>query len=296
MLTLRCVRLPCVKKGYAAALRFLTAAVILGGVCLIALGFLEERIAFHPSRLIDATPRSVGIGFEDLRLRTADGETLAGWWMPAADPATTLLFLHGNAGNISHRLYHVALLHQAGFSLLMLDYRGYGESTGSPTEPGLTLDARAGWEHLTGSRGIDPGRIVIYGESIGSVPSLRLALELREAGEPGPAALVLEGAFTSALDMGRRVLPFLPLRLILSLKMDNLSAVRRVQEPVLFIHGARDEIVPIRMGRRLHEASASAAKEFLEIPGAMHNTVWMEGGEEIPGRIRSFLERVARSG
>lgn len=289
VLALPWIRLVSVKKGYAAALRILAVAAVMAGGSLIALGFLEERAAFHPSRLIERTPQAVGIAHEEVRLRASDGETIAGWWITAPDPVAQVLFLHGNAGNISHRLYQIALLNRAGFSVLIVDYRGYGESTGSPTEAGLYLDARAAWEHMVGTREISPGRILIYGESIGSVPALRLAGDIRQAGDPGPAALVLEGAFTSALDMGRRLLPFLPLRLVMSLKMDNLSAITRIETPLLFIHGSRDEIVPIRMGRRLYESAVSPVRSFVEVPGAMHNSVWLEAGSDLPDRIKEFL-------
>ncbi len=277
------------KKDYAGLLRFLGMAVLIGGGTLLALGFLEEKFAFYPSRAIEITPDAVGLRHEEVRLEAADGQRIAGWWLPAAEPLATVLFLHGNAGNISHRLHHLMLLHAADLSVLIIDYRGYGESSGSPTEEGLYLDADAAWEHLTESKGIDPARIALYGESIGCVPALHLAREIRRAGRPDPGALVLEGAFTSALEMGRRVFPFLPLRLILSMKMDNLSTVAEVDAPMLFIHGSNDEIVPIRMARRVFDASPARLKEFHEVRGGMHNTIWMIAGNEIQQAIRAFL-------
>jgi fermentation-respiration switch protein FrsA (DUF1100 family) len=280
-----------VKKDYAGLLRFLGAAVLIGGGALLALGFLEEKFAFYPSRAIEMTPDALGLRHEEVRLDTADGQRIAGWWLPAAEPLATVLFLHGNAGNISHRLHHLMLLHGADLSVLIIDYRGYGESSGSPSEEGLYLDTDAAWKHLTGTKGIDPGRIVLYGESIGCVPALHLARKIRRAGRPHPGALVLEGVFTSALEMGRRVFPFLPIRLILSMKMDNLSAVAEVDAPTLFLHGSDDEIVPIRMARRVFDASPARLKEFYEVPGGMHNTVWMIAGTEITDAIRAFLVR-----
>jgi pimeloyl-ACP methyl ester carboxylesterase len=277
------------------ALRFLVVAAMAGGGSLLGLAFMEERIAFHPSRTIDMTPDAAGLRYEDVQLLTSDGERIAAWWLPVEGSRATILFLHGNAGNICHRLHNLALLCRAGHSVLIIDYRGYGESSGSPSEQGLYLDAIAAWEHLTGSGGIDPGRVFLYGESIGSAPALNLARELLRTGRPGPGGLILEGAFTTAVEMGQRVFPFLPMRLILRMRMDNLGAVAEVDSPTLFLHAARDEIVPIRMGRRLHEASAARVKRFYEVPGAHHNTSWMVAGEEIQQTVSEFIERVLES-
>jgi fermentation-respiration switch protein FrsA (DUF1100 family) len=279
-------------------------SVALGGaVLLLILSLLQERIAFQPSPWIETTPASLGLSYEDCRLTASDGKTITGWWIPAPSPPLAdsagsvpeppaILFLHGNAGNISHRILHVSHFHRAGFSVLIIDYRGYGESAGSPTERGLQRDARAAWEHLVGQRGVPPGRVILYGESIGSAPALHLTQELAARGEEGPGAVIIEGAFTSAGEMAGRVFPFLPVRWVLRLRMDNLSAVKRIRTPLLSIHGSRDEIVPFRMGRAVHEASISQTKEFFEVDGAMHNTVWLVAGDEVRERIRAFAERV----
>lgn len=278
-----------------AVLGLLGAIVLAGGAALGALWLLEERIIFHPSREIFATPGSVGLAYEDVRIPTSDGETIAGWWIPAGPGATTILFLHGNAGNLSHRLDTVEALHREGFGVLIVDYRGYGESSGAPTEQGIYRDARAAWDHLVGARGLPPPRIVIYGESIGSAPALRLAADLRAGGLPGPRGLVLEGAFTSGAEMGRRILPFLPVGWVARTRMDNLAAVREIAAPVLFVHAGLDEIVPIAMGRRLHEASASSLKLFVEVPGARHNTVWALASKAVAGAVREFAARAEPS-
>lgn len=272
----------------------LATALALGGGALLALLFLmQERLAFHPSPVVEFTPAALGLEFQERRMEASDGTALAGWWVPAGPRAPSLLFLHGNAGNISHRLEHLRRLHQAGLSVHIVDYRGYGLSQGHPSEEGIFLDARAAWEDLTGDLGRDPATVLIYGESIGSAPALRLAVELG-SGPGSPAGLVLEGAFTSALEMARRSFPFLPVSWILRLRMDNLGAVRRLDRPVLFIHGSRDEIVPVRMGRRLFEAASHPGKELLEVPGAGHNSVWMGGGEQVAGRIAAFARKVIR--
>lgn len=267
------------------------SVVVLGGLALLLLlSVMQERLAFHPSRTVEFTPKSFGLEYADSRIRTADGVRLAGWWVPGSPEASAVLFLHGNAGNIGHRLDQIRGLHEAGLSVLIVDYRGYGQSTGRPSEAGLYRDAAAAWEYLTGTLGVPASRSIVYGESIGSAPALHLC------GNPGPsgtpAGVVVEGAFTSAADMAHRAFPFLPVRWILRLRMDNLSAVRSLRLPILFIHGTRDEIVPVRMGRTLYEASVSPRKEMLEIPGAMHNTVWMTARQEVARKVGAFARAV----
>ena len=266
------------------------AAVSYAGV-LLFLFAIQDYFIFHPAGIVDLDPGRLGIRYEDLRIRTSDGETLAGWFVPAGSPRATVLFLHGNAGNIGHRLHALMGLPEAGLSVLIIDYRGYGESTGSPSEEGLYRDAEAAWDHLTGERGLSPGSIVLYGESLGSAPALHLAARLERAGKEGPAAIVLEGAFTSALEMGKRAFPFLPVSWVLRSRFDNLSRIREVTAPLLIIHAAHDEVVPIEMGRRLLEASASRKKKLREVEPGGHNTIWMQGARDLYAEIGGFVER-----
>jgi fermentation-respiration switch protein FrsA (DUF1100 family) len=263
---------------------------VAGFGALLGLTFLEEKFAFHPSKVIEMTPEAVGLEFEDVRIISSDGEQITGWWIPASSPGPALLFLHGNAGNISHRLHALALLQKAGLSVLIIDYRGYGQSSGAPSEEGIYLDAASAWRHLVGKRELTASKIVVYGESIGSAPALNLVRELESRGKQPPGALILEGAFTSALEMGRRIFPFLPLKLILKMKMDNLDAIRHVTTPTLLLHAGEDEIVPIEMGKALHQASAATEKEFRAVPEARHNTVWMVRGDEVQQIIRQFVQ------
>jgi hypothetical protein len=261
---------------------------------IVALASLQDLFIFHPSRAILMTPESLHIPYEQVRLQTADGETIAGWYIAREEPALVILFFHGNAGNVSDRLPKIAELRHAGFAVLIVDYRGYGESSGRPSEAGLHVDALAAWDHLTKSRGVPPHRIVLYGESLGSVPALALSVR-QEGRSEGPAAVVLEGAFTSAVEMGRRAFPFLPIRWILRAEMDNLSAVRNLRAPILFLHAGNDEVAPLEMGHRLYEASTARLKEFHEVPGTWHNTVWTERGRALGETVRDFVARAVPS-
>lgn len=278
------------KRG-AGFILLIGAGTVVGGLLLVRA--LQDRLIFFPQVELDSTPAALGLPFEEVSLTTADGETIAAWFVAASPPGSvTVLFLHGNAGNRGNRLHAIDGFVREGFSILLLDYRGYGGSSGDPTGAGLTLDAEAALSHLTLERGIAVERLVLYGESIGSVPALRLARRLWKEDKTEPAALVLEGAFTTALEMGRKAFPFLPVTWLLSDPMDNLEAIRDVAAPTFFIHGTKDEIVPFAMGRRLHDASPARMKEFRAIEGAGHNDVWLTpAGRGLFGEMGDFLRR-----
>ncbi len=256
----------------------------------MALSSLEGLVIFHPARGLSLSPEDLRLPHEEVTLETSDAERLGAWLLTARGPAATVLFLHGNAGNRSHRLTTLAAFPPAGLAVLVLDYRGYGDSTGSPSEEGILRDARAGWDHLAVTRGIPAERIVLYGESLGSVAAIGLARSLKDEGLPGPGAVVLEGAFTSALEMGRRHFPFLPVRWLLRSRLDNLAAIREMESPTLFLHAEEDEVSPIDMARRLHAASPARLKEFVEFPGATHNTLWVSAAPRVLETVRRFVD------
>jgi len=276
------------KRGILAAA--VVVAAVAGGLLLMR--GIQDKLIFFPQVPLDATPASLGLLFEDVALSTADGETIAAWFVaPQQTPVGAVLFLHGNAGNRGNRLHAIDGFVGEGFSILMVDYRGFGGSSGSPTGPGMTLDAEAAWKHLTQERGVAPDRVVLYGESIGSVPALRLARRLAAEGGSAPAALVLEGGFTTALEMGRRAFPFLPVSWLLNDPMDNVAAIRDVTVPTFVLHAADDEVVPFAMGQRLHETSPARMKAFRAVAGAGHNTLWMAEGPALFAEIGDFLRR-----
>jgi hypothetical protein len=246
------------------------SSVITAGIAVLALYLavvgmayvLQGRLLFVPSSQIVATPSDAGMPFDTIRVTTDDGHRLHGWWIPAPDPnGKTILFFHGNAGNISGRIPFARHLRDAGFHVVLFDYSGYGESTGSPSESALYADARAMWQWLTRSRGVDPGDILLYGRSLGGGPATWLAADRAE--EAPPHALVLESAFTSVPDIAAHHYPFLPVRWLSRIQFDNQARLPRVDVPVLILHGRRDEIVPFLHGQALYEA-AEEPKRFVE--------------------------------
>ena len=251
----------------------------------------QERMVFLPEiggREYAGTPQALGLAFEDVTLRTEDGETLAAWYVPASRPRGAVLFCHGNAGNISHRLDFLLMFHRMGYSTLIFDYRGYGRSSGRPTEAGTYRDARAGWDYLVAVQGIAPGKVVLYGESLGGAVAARLA----EQTDPG--ALVLASAFTSVPDLGAEIYPFLPVRGLARIRYDTRDSLTRVRAPVLVAHSPGDEIVPFSHGEALYQA-ASEPKAMLRLAGG-HNDGFIFMREAWRARLGEFLdEHVARA-
>lgn len=218
------------------------------------------------------------LGAEDVWLLTSDGIRLHAWWVMAPQASLVTLYLHGNAGNATHRFLQIREITAAGSSVLMLDYRGYGKSGGSPTEHGLYADADAAYLYLL-NRGYTARHIVLQGESLGTAVAVNLASRKECAG------VVLEAAFTSGRDVANTVLPvFGPL---LFWGFDTKSKIAAIGAPLLFFHGDRDEIIPLRLGRSLFEA-APETKSFIEVPGAGHNDLVQIAASSYRERLHEF--------
>lgn len=252
-------------------------ATVLG---LVAAGYLaaviyikvnETDLVYHPGeRNIVAPAQSLGIAPHVLRFKSDDGTPLVGWvvYAAGADSATGawLLDCHGNAGNISSygRPQWAAWMREQGINVFAFDYRGFGESQGSPTESGLYRDAAAAYRYLTDSVGIPAERIVIYGHSLGSGVATHLASRVNAAG------LILEGAFTAVADRGQELYPWLPVRLLSANDFDSIGRIRGIAMPKLFIHATDDEIIPYAHGQRLY-AAAESPKSFVTVIGGHEN-------------------------
>lgn len=263
---------------------FGTLALVYGGISAL-LFFFQENLAYYPElgRAIQSTPRDHGLAYEALTLSTPDGERLDAWFVPKPQARGAVLVLHGNAGNMSHRMDTIAMFHRLGYSVLIFDYRGYGRSTGYPSEEGLYQDARAAWAHLVRERGLAPGRIVLFGESLGGAVAARLAAEAR------PGALVLSSVFTSAREFAADIYPWLPTRWLVRLNYDTRAALARVRCPVLVAHSPDDEIIPFKHGKKLFEA-APEPRAFLQLAGG-HNDGFIFMREAWVQLLADFLSR-----
>jgi fermentation-respiration switch protein FrsA (DUF1100 family) len=235
---------------------------------------LLGSLLYFPSREIIETPDRAGLDFRELVLPTDDGERLHGWWIPArADSLGHLLLCHGNAGNVGDRVLHAAMLTGVGFDVLLFDYRGYGRSSGRPSEQGTYRDARAALACLLLQPGVDAARVLYLGESLGGAVAVDLALE-----RP-PAGLVLLSAFTGIRELGRVHYPFLPAALIPD-AYPTLRRIHALRAPLLVLHGERDEIVPLAHGRALFEA-APEPKRIHTFAGLGHNDLVPLAGSEL---------------
>ena len=268
----------------------MTILRVLAVIGLVYIAFVtllyvfQERLLYLPhigGRDIVTTPAAAGLDYEEVNLRAQDGVALHGWNVPVTDPRATLLFFHGNAGNISHRMDSIEIFHRLGLSVLIIDYRGYGQSEGSPSESGTEKDARAAWRWLIEEAGQAPTDIVLFGRSLGAAVAAELA------GEVDPAAVILESPFRSVPAIAGDVYPFIPARQLARLAYNTEQAVRHVDAPILVIHSRDDEIIPFSHGLAVHDA-AEAPKQMLPIRGG-HNTGFLESGEIYTQGIDEFL-------
>jgi hypothetical protein len=245
--------------------------------------FSQSSMVYYPEigREIVATPRQAGLDYEDVKLVTTDGVALHGWFVPSAQSCGTVLFLHGNAGNISHRLDYLQMFHRLGYNTLIIDYRGYGNSGGKPSEQGTYLDAEAAWRHLTETRKIPADTIALFGESLGGAIAAWLAVRHESA------ALVIASGFTSVPDLAAKFYPFLPVRWLSRFDYDTRSSLRVVESPVFIAHSPEDEIIPYQHGRALYDA-AKAPKQFLELSGG-HNEGFLFVRESWVQALGGFL-------
>lgn len=237
------------------------ATVLVALALLSGLLYLQQpAMIFFPHPTLGATPADWGMAYEDVNFSAADGVALHGWYIPREGAQQVLLFFHGNAGNIAHRGESVAIFHELGLDVFIFDYRGYGRSSGTPSEAGLYDDARGAWRYLTDTKSFDGRDIVIFGRSLGGAVAARLA------SETSPGAVIVESAFSSARDVARAVFPLLSHITVLRFDFDASAYIRGVTAPVLVLHSREDEIMPYELGRRLYEA-ANEPRMFVELHG-----------------------------
>jgi fermentation-respiration switch protein FrsA (DUF1100 family) len=263
----------------------LIPVAIAYGAVLVLVFVFQSHLVFYPGmgREVMLSPQSYGLRYETVELRTADGETLQAWWVPADNARGVVLFFHGNAGNISHRLDYLLMFNRLRYTTFILDYRGYGKSTGSPSEEGTYRDAEAAWEYLRHARLAQPQDVVVAGESLGGAVATWLAVKVH------PRAVLLFSTFTSVNDLGAQVYWFLPVRLLSRIGYDNLENLKRIQAPVFIAHSRDDDVVPYSHGRKLFEAAAEP-KAFLEMRGG-HNDGFIFVRQEWVAQLGAFLDR-----
>ena len=251
-------------------------------ICVVIFS-LQARLIYFPSKDYWAVPSDAGLAFEEVTLSTEDGLSLAAWYVPHRDARGTVLFCHGNAGNMADRIGSLKSFHDLGYNVLIFDYRGYGRSEGRPSENGTYRDAEAAWRYLVETRNEPSGHVVLFGRSLGGAVAIDLATRHT------PGALVVESTFTSLVDIGKVHYPLLPVRLLCTYRYASIRKVPGVACPKLFIHGTDDELVPCRNARLLFEAAAEP-KHFIETPGG-HNDGGFEYNLEHTRKLADWLDR-----
>lgn len=255
------------------------AVLVYLGLCLLV-SCRQASFIYYPTSELRWDPVDVGLPYEDVFLSEGKGDTIHGWFVPVDGAEYTVLFFHGNAGNIGDRVESIKLFADMGLNVMIVDYPGYGRSTGKPTEDGTYEAARLAWMHLVQEHGLSPKSITVFGRSLGGAVAAWLAEQ------EAPRSLILESTFTSVPDMGKEIYPFLPVRLLARFKYDTGERIGRVDCPVLVIHSPQDDIVPYHHGRRIFDA-AGEPKRFHDLSGG-HNSAVFDG--DYRDVIREFIE------
>ena len=255
--------------------------IIIAGGFFLFLRWFERKNIYFPTRMIEITPKDIGLSYEDVYFETKDGLKLHGWFIPSSSKKV-LLFFHGNGGNVSHRIELISILHDIGLNVFIFDYRGYGKNPGITTEKGTTLDALGAYEYIR-STGTEPECIIFYGRSLGANVAILLATMV-DAG-----ILIAEGGFTSVMDVGKDIYGVRAPGFLIHNKYNALDKISKVTIPKLIIHSRDDELIHIKHGKRLYK-EALEPKEFFEIRGG-HNDGFFLTGEEYKTRIEEFINK-----
>lgn len=273
------------RKMSSLLLYIAVALLLLNG----AMYLQQPAMIFFPVAGVAQTPAEWGMAYEDVYLTASDQVRLHGWYIPpgagtagnAPGAGKVLLFFHGNAGNISQRRDSIEIFHRLGLGVFILDYRGYGQSQGSPDEQGLYRDARAAWGYLTQERGIERRDIIVFGRSLGGAVATQLAAEVQ------PEALIVESVFSSARDMAKRIFPLLSRLMVMRYRFDVARQMRQVKGRILVAHSPEDEIIPFELGEKVYQAAGSRGR-FLTLRGD-HNSGFLLSQPEYENALRAFI-------
>ena len=272
------------KQAVRFGLRHWLLTSTVAGIILLAMttNVLERMFIYFPERALETDPSRIGLLYQDIHATAQDGVVIHGWFIPRPGAPHTFLILHGNAGNISHRLGWIQMLRSLNAHIMIIDYRGYGRSEGKPFEQGLYLDALAAYDWWRKERAADKSKIILIGESLGGAVAIDLAARVPIDG------IVLQSTFTSAREMAKTMIPIGLLQPLMGIRFDSAAKIHKIRCPKLVIHGNRDDIVPFRLGRKLYEL-APPPKTFYEVQGASHNDLLLIAGTEYLKQLQDFL-------
>lgn len=277
-------RMPFRGRSVTTLLTLLGIAVAVWASFAVILYLAQDRLIFQPTRALASDPSTIGLEYEDVSLQTPDGQRLHAWFIPAEDADGVMLFLHGNAGNISHRLASLEIFNRLGLSTLIIDYRGYGDSQGEPSEQGTYNDAETAWNYLTLERDIDASKIIIFGRSLGGAVGAWLGARVE------PAGVILESVFVSLESLAKQYYPYMPIDLLLRSRYPTREYIAAINAPILLIHSREDELIPFHHAQQLQQAGHKNV-ELRAIQGG-HDDGFVLSGQEHIEIIRQFKERV----
>jgi len=244
---------------------------------------IESGFIYFPDAHVAGTPSDVGLAYEEVFIRTGDGVRICAWYVPCEGAEATLLWFHGNAGNIGDRVELLKIYHDAWrVNQMIVDYRGYGKSGGKVSEQGTYEDARSALRYLASDKGVSPMALILFGESLGSAVAVQMAMESPCAG------LILESPFTSVRDMAEVHYPVLGRLIPFRIRYDSIGKIGKVHVPLLILHGDRDDIVPYKLGKRLFDA-ANEPKTFFTVRDAGHNDILVWVKESFHETVRKFI-------
>jgi hypothetical protein len=261
-------------------IKIVFGTLVIAGIGIYFLRYIETRTLFYPTKEIAVTPDAAGLAYRDIVVKTSDKVDINAWLIPCDGAEFVILFCHGNAGNIGHRIEKLKFFHELGCAVFIVDYRGYGKSMGKPSEKGFYRDAAAAYRYLV-SHGYSPDKIIGYGESIGGAVIVDLASKVRLR------AVILDSTLSSVKDMIESSYAFVPYW-IFSSRFDSENKIKVVTVPKLMIHSINDEIIPFRLGKKLYD-NAPGPKEFLQIAGG-HNSNFFESKDTLRSKISAFIK------
>lgn len=263
---------------------WITVTLIGAYTALVLIVFvLQKKMIFHPNRTLSYDPGAIGLDYEEVSIRTEDNVTLHGWYIPHEKSRGTVLFMHGNAGDIGDRMDTILQLHRLKLNQFIFDYRGYGRSDGSPSEKGLYRDARAAYDYLRDRKKIDTDRLIIMGRSLGGAVAAWLAAHV------SCRVVILESTFTSAPDVAADIYPYLPGRYMIRYRFPVKKWVQKLRVPILIAHSVDDKLIPYEHGQELYRA-AHPPKKFLKLNG-QHASAFMDTGDKYGQTMGDFLKK-----
>jgi uncharacterized protein len=277
--------MPLTRSSVTGSTVFWILLLAAGGylIILLLMFLFQAAFIYFPTKNLVATPLDRGLEYEDVHLFTEDGLRLHGWYIPAEDARGTLLFFHGNAGNISGRLESITIFNELQLNVMIFDYRGYGRSEGKPSEEGTYKDAIAAWRYLTDVQDKNPRDIILFGRSLGGGVAAWLASEVDAGG------VILESTFISAVDLAAEIYPFIPVRWLMTIRYPVIDYLEDIRVPVMIVHGKDDEVIPWHHGKQLYEAAAEP-KYKLELQGGHNEGFILTGRNYIKGLDRYLRE------